>query len=83
MNTPIDVADVLARAEGHARLVTHLTADPRARQLLKDLVAARDAFAELIAASQRLTDSLTDGTDSRQYHLAVRAAVARAKGGAA
>lgn len=48
-----------------------------------DLGEALEAFAGLIEASQRLADSLTDGTDSRQPHLAVRAALARIKGGAA
>lgn len=73
MSAPADVAGVFVRAEGQARLVTGLTADPSARQLLKDLADARNAFAELIEAVDRLTDSAnpeTQGWDEAVNALA-------------
>lgn len=50
MSAPVDVMEVFARAEGQARMVAGLAGDPRARQLLKDLAAARAAVAELVDA---------------------------------
>lgn len=85
MSAPIDVAEVFVRAEGQARLVTGLTADPSARQLLKDLAAARDAFAELIKAADRLERKaveqarLTSTVFSRDVE-SLRAALARVRG---
>ncbi|QIO87697.1 hypothetical protein G9274_001382 [Stenotrophomonas rhizophila] len=69
----------------HAVSALHGAADDgadtrRYADLLQETAVGLD---ELVEASHRLADSLTDGTDSRQHHLAVRAALARVKGSAA
>lgn len=90
----VDVLAVFARAEGQARMVAGLAGDPRARQLLEDLASARAAVAELIEADEAFdlayVDWAAEETDPlplRDAFVAAkdrrRAALARAKGGAA
>lgn len=75
MSTPVDVLSLLDD-------VAAIMVDNRGRYTAERLIKARAAIAELIEASSRLADSLTDGSDSRQHHLYVRAALARVRGAA-
>ncbi|WP_153164359.1 hypothetical protein [Stenotrophomonas nematodicola] len=69
----------------HAVSALHGAADDGAdtRRYAEQLQEAAAGLDELVEASHLLAYSLTDGTDSRQHHLAVYAALARVKGGAA
>lgn len=53
----VDVSGVFARAEGQARMFAGLAGDPRARQLVRDLVEASHAVAELIEAVESYAEA--------------------------